>query len=82
MDTHHQNKSKFKLKSRVLLGELQTPSIVKILVNKKIVRSEKQAVIAVLSLLFILVAVSAFFVGKSFYIPIAKISPALITSNQ
>ncbi len=72
--------SKFKIKSRVVLGQEETPKIIKFLVNKKIVKTEKQALIFLLILLIIALSLSVFFTTKSMSTEPARIDPMLISN--
>lgn len=69
--------SKYKIRSRSLLGTSEVPTIIKFLVNKKIVKNENQAVATILCIVVLLIGVSAFLINNSVKIQPAIPSPTL-----
>jgi hypothetical protein len=72
------DESSFKIKSRVILGQPVTPAIIKTLVNKKIVKNERQAAVLLTSVFSVLVIVTYFLFAQSVNTPEAIIDPALL----
>ncbi len=76
------DESKFKIKSRRILGELEVPTMIKLLVNKRIVKNEKQAISLMLIFVVVLIIATIFFFNRSMNVPIAIPSPELISNNK
>lgn len=74
--------SKFKIKSRRILGELEVPTMIRLLVNKRIVKNEKQAISLMLIFVILLILTTIFFFNKSMNIPVAIPSPELNSNNK
>ncbi len=72
------DEDKYKIKSRVVLGKPQVPFMIRFLVNKKIVKNEKTAVILMIVLFLISIVGSFLFLSKSFSVPPAIIDPIII----
>lgn len=70
--------SKFKIKSRAIFGRPEVPNIIKFLVNKKIVKNEKQAAVFMFILLIAMIISSVLIVRSSVSIDPALPSPDLI----
>lgn len=62
MPTIQFDESKFKLKSRRILGEPEVPVIIKFLVVKGIVKNENQAITLLLTFIITIIMVSIFLV--------------------
>jgi hypothetical protein len=76
------DESKFNIKSRKVLGELEVPTMVKILVNKHIVKNEKQALGLMLTAVVILIIVSIFLFTNFTSVKTAIPSPELSFNNN
>ncbi len=74
--------SKFKIKSRAIFGRPEVPNIIKFLVNKKIVKNEKQAVILVFILFIIFIALTVYLFRTSIISEPAQIDPQFITNSK
>lgn len=57
--------AKFHIRSRKILGEPTTPAMVNFLLSKKIVKNEKQAVIALISTIVVFLSLSIFIIDRS-----------------
>ncbi len=75
------DESKFKIRSRAILGEPEVPTMIRVLVRNKIVKNENQAVTILLSGVVLLIGASVFLINKSVSVPTATISPTLMTNN-
>lgn len=72
------DESKFKLKSRRVLGEPEVPVLIKFLVVKGIVKNETQAIIV--SLLFIAVVIGiSVYIGRLSSVAPATIDPQFVS---
>jgi hypothetical protein len=76
------DESKFTIKSRRILGELEVPTMIKVLVNRHIVKNEKQAVTLMLALVVILIIISIFLFTKFTAVKPAIPSPELSLNNR
>ena len=61
--------SKFKIRSRRFLGEPEVPTMIKFLVVKGIVKTEKQAVIVLLSTIIVLLGMTIYLLVVNFFLP-------------
>lgn len=57
--------AKFHIRSRKILGEPTTPTMVNFLLNKGIVKNEKQAVIVLISTIVVFMSLSIFIIDRS-----------------
>ncbi len=73
------DESKFKIRSRAIIGKPQIPSVIRIMVSGKIVKTEKQAIGIVLVIVAALIGLSIFMYKKYASIPPATVNPALVT---
>lgn len=71
------DESKYKIKSRALLGVPEVPTAIRVLVSKGIVKNENQALVFILSFVVVLIVLSVVFVSKSITVPMAIPSPTL-----
>lgn len=70
------DESKFKLRSRAILGAPEIPTMIRFLVSKNIVKTENQAVMVMLSLCAVIIGVTVFvFVFSG--VPLAAVDPNL-----
>lgn len=76
------DESKFKIRSRAILGAPEVPTMIRVLVKNKIVKTENQAVAVLLSVVAVFIGVSVFLIHRSVVVPPAVISPALVSNNQ
>lgn len=73
--------SRFSIKSRTILGEPKVPNIIKFLVNKKIVKNEKQATYLILFLFVVLISLTIYLFRTSVVSEPAILDPQFITNN-
>ncbi|MBC7981980.1 hypothetical protein H7X65_02800 [Candidatus Parcubacteria bacterium] len=81
-ETFSFDESKFKIRSRALLGAPEIPTMIRVLVKNGIVKTENQAVAILLSVVAVFIGVSVFLVHRSVVVPPAVISPELVSNNQ
>lgn len=74
--------SKFKIKSRTILGKPEVPGLIKFLVNKKIVKNEKQAMLVMLISFILIIIISVILITQKTITPPAKIDPSLISNAK
>ncbi len=65
MSTMQFDESQFKLRSRRILGEPEVPGMIKVLVTKGVVKTEKQAVSVLLGIVLVFIAVSVLIVRSN-----------------
>lgn len=70
------DESKFKLRSRRILGEPEVPTMIRFLVSKHIVKTENQAV-GILLVVCVLVIIATIMVFNTSSVPAAVIDPML-----
>ncbi|MES2986181.1 MAG: hypothetical protein V4686_03605 [Patescibacteria group bacterium] len=75
------DESQFKLRSRRLLGEPEVPAMIKFLVTRGIVRSEKQAISVLLTIVLVIVMISIFII-KSNGVQPAVLDAEYLTLNK
>ncbi len=75
------DESQFKLRSRRLLGEPEVPAMIKFLVTRGIVRSEKQAISVLLTVVLVIVMISIFII-KSNGVQPAVLDAEYLTLNK
>lgn len=75
METLQFDESQFKLRSRRILGEPEVPGMIKILVTKGVVKTEKQAI------LFLLATVAIFIVLSVFIVKSNSVQPASLDAE-
>lgn len=75
------DESKFRIKSRAILGAPEVPKMIRILVKKGFVKNEVQAITLLLVSVVVLVGVSVFLINRSVSVPPAVISPELLSDN-
>lgn len=76
------DESKFNIKSRRILGELEVPTMIKVLVNRHFVKNEKQAISLMLALVIMLIIASVFLFTRSANVDSAIPSPELSLNNN
>lgn len=76
------DESKFKIRSRSILGKPEVPSIIKFLIIKKIIKKEKYALMLIFSFIVLSISLSALLINKSITVYPAIIDPRLMTSNK
>ncbi len=69
--------SKFKIRSRALLGAPEVPGVVKFLVKNKIVKTENKAMLIIIIIFVLSISTTIFFVNKSLKVEPAIPSPSL-----
>lgn len=74
--------NKFKIKSRVIFGAPEVPSIIKIMVKKGLVKNENQAIRLILILIILLFGTSVFLINRSVRIQPATVDKQFITNNN
>jgi hypothetical protein len=72
----------YKPRSRPAEEVAHAPSIVRLLLKTKIIRSEKQAVILILVLSLLILGASAFYTSKSFKVSPAVVNPKLMSNTK
>lgn len=65
METMQFDESQFKLRSRRILGEPEVPGMIKVLVTKGIVKTERQAIMFLLGIVVVFIAISIFIVKSN-----------------
>jgi len=81
-DSFSFDESKFKIRSRAILGAPEIPTMIRVLVKGGLAKTENQAVAILLGITIAMVGVSVFFISRSMSVPPATINPALISSSQ
>ena len=74
------DESKFKLRSRAVLGDPEVPTVIRFLVTKNIVKTENQAVVVMLAACVLIIATTVF-VFRSSGVDTAVIDPTLIEES-
>lgn len=59
------DESQFKLRSRKILGEPEVPAMIRVLVTKGIVKTERQAITFLLVIVAVFIAISVFIVKSN-----------------
>lgn len=80
METLQFDESQFKLRSRRILGEPEVPGMIKVLVTKGVVKTERQAIMFLLGIVVIFIAISIYIV-KSNGVQPATLDPEYLTVN-
>ncbi len=75
------DESKFKLRSRKILGEPEIPTMIRFLVSKGFVKTENQAVGLMLGLCLVIVA-STVFIFKSSGVQTATFDPTILQDGS
>lgn len=75
------DESKFKLRSRAILGEPQIPGMIRFLVGRRIVKTETQA-ITVLLIVAVLIIVASVFIFKGQGVQPTRLDPTLQQFNS
>ena len=75
------DESKYKIKSRVIFGKPEVTTMIFVLVNKGIVKTEKQAMALLLICIVLLLSISVMLFSRSVAVPVAIPSPTLDNSN-
>ncbi len=76
------DESRFKIRSRRIIGDPEIPTMIRVLVKNNFVKTEKQAVAVILSIVLIFLIISGVLIKKSVSVPEATISPALLNNNK
>lgn len=74
------DESKFKLKSRAILGEPQIPGMIRFLVGKKFVKTETQAITVLLIITALIIGISVFIFRRQGVQP-TRLDPTLLQQN-
>lgn len=81
MSTMQFDESQFKIRSRRILGEPEVPGMIRVLVTKGIVKTERQAIGVLLSGVCVIIAVSIFIIRSNSVGP-AVPDPEYLTLSQ
>lgn len=81
MSTMQFDESQFKLRSRRILGEPEVPAMIRILVTRGIVKSERQAITFLLAIVAVFIAISIVIV-KSNGVQPAALDVEYLTMNN
>ena len=73
------DESRFKIKSRTILGAPEVPNMIRVMVKKGFVKNENQAAFLILTMIILLFGVSVFLVYRSAKVPRANLSPDLMS---